>query len=200
VTEHSVEIVSLEDRDKAMTTLEFAFATDPVMRWLWPSPGAFHAAFSKFVNAMAGDAFDQGTAQWVDDGRGVALWLPPGFGADDDALVQVILESVNPDLLTDLSEFSDLLREYHPVVDHWYLAVTGVDPYCQGTGLGSTLLRHALGRCDHDGLPAYLEASTLRNRALYERFGFKEIGVIQAGTSPQVWAMMRQPALTTEGL
>jgi ribosomal protein S18 acetylase RimI-like enzyme len=197
VAEHLVGIVTLEDSDEAITTLELAFATDPVMRWLWPSPRAFHAAFSKFVDAMAGDAFDQGTAQWVDDGRGVALWLPPGFGADDDALVQVILESVNPHLLTELSEFSDILREHHPVVDHWYLAVTGVDPYFQGMGLGSSLLRHALGRCDHDGLPAYLEASTMRNRALYERFGFKEIGVIQTGTSPQVWAMMRQPTVAS---
>jgi ribosomal protein S18 acetylase RimI-like enzyme len=193
VAEHLVGVVTLEDRDNAITTLELAFATDPVMRWLWPNPSSFHAAFSNFVDAMAGDAFAQGTAQWVDDGRGVALWLPPGFGADDDALVQVILESVDPDLLTDLAEFSDMLREHHPVVDHWYLAVTGVDPYFQGAGLGSTLLRHALGRCDDDGLPAYLEASTLRNRALYQRFGFEEIGVIQAGTSPQVWAMMRRP-------
>jgi ribosomal protein S18 acetylase RimI-like enzyme len=196
VAEHLVGIVTPEESDKAITTLELAFATDPVMRWLWPSPGAYHAAFSRFVSAMAGDAFDHGTAQWVEDGRGVALWLPPGFGADGDALVRIILESVNPDLLTDLSEFSDMLREHHPVVDHWYLAVTGVDPYFQGTGLGSTLLRHALARCDHDGLPAYLEASTLRNRALYGRFGFTEIGVIQAGTSPRVWAMMRQPTAT----
>jgi ribosomal protein S18 acetylase RimI-like enzyme len=187
-------MATLENSGRAITTLELAFATDPVMRWLWPSSWAYHEAFSKFVNAMAGAAFHQGTAQWVDDGRGVALWLPPGIGADDEALVHVILESVEPDLLSDLSEFSNLLREYHPVIDHWYLAVTGVDPYFQGMGLGSTLLRHALARCDDDGLPAYLEASTLRNRALYERFGFKEIAVIQAGSSPQVWSMMRHPA------
>lgn len=193
MTEHLVGIATLEDSDNVMTTLELAFATDPVMRWLWPSPWAFRAAFPRFVKAMAGDAFGQGTAQLVDDGRGVALWLPPGFGADENALVQVILESVDPDLLTDLSVFSDILREHHPVVDHWYLPVTGVDPYFQGMGLGSTLLRHALARCDQDGLPAYLEASTPRNRTLYERFGFKEIGVIQAGSSPQVWAMMRHP-------
>lgn len=196
MAEHSVGIATLEDGDKAITTLEFAFATDPVMRWLWPSPWTFHTTFSKFIDAVARDAFVQGTAQTVDDGRGVALWLPPGFAADDVALVQVILESVDPDLLTDLSEFSDMLREHHPVVDHWYLAVTGVDPYFQGMGLGSTLLRHALARCDQDGLPAYLEASTLRNRALYERFGFEEVGVIQAGSSPQVWAMMRHPNTT----
>jgi hypothetical protein len=46
------------------------------------------------------------------------------------------------------------------------------------------LLRHALERCDRDRLPAYLDATSPRNRALYARHGFEELGVIQAGSSP----------------
>jgi GNAT superfamily N-acetyltransferase len=66
-----------------------------------------------------------------------------------------------------------------------------VDPVAQGGGLGSSLLRFALALCDRDGLPAYLEASTARSRALYARHGFEEIGDIQVGSSPRVWAMLR---------
>lgn len=193
MTEQSVGIAASEDKGRAITTLELAFAADPVMRWFWPDPAVYRATFSKFVDAMAGDAFDQGTALWLEDGRAVALWLPPGLGSDDDALVQVMLESVDADLFADLAAFADLVHEYHPVVDHWYLPVTGVDPYLQGKGLGSALLQHALAICDLQELPAYLEASTERNRQLYERFGFVEIGSIQVGSSPRVWAMMREP-------
>jgi GNAT superfamily N-acetyltransferase len=193
MTRQSVEIAAPADKDRAIAALELAFAADPVMRWLWPDPSVYRAAFARLVEAIAGDSFDQGTAMWLDDGRAVALWLPPGFGVDDDALAQIMLDSVVPELLEDLSAFGDLLREHHPVVEHWYLPITGVDPHVQGKGLGSRLLQHALAACDVHDLPAYLEASTARSRMLYERFGFKEIGVIQVGSSPRVWPMLRDP-------
>lgn len=39
----------------------------------------------------------------------------------------------------------------------------------------------------------YLEASSPRNKALYERHGFEATGVIQAGSSPPMWPMVRTP-------
>lgn len=193
MTEQSVSVATQEAKEAAIAMLELAFAADPVMRWFWPDPATYRATFARFVDAMAGGAFEHDSALWLDDGRAVALWLPPGVGADEDALAKVMLDSVDPELLTDLSTFADEVQALHPVVEHWYLPVTGVDPFVQGRGLGSTLLRHALATCDLDGLPAYVEASTVRNRLLYERFGFHEIGAIQVGTSPRVWAMMRDP-------
>ncbi len=191
--DHTVAIATEADQARATTTLELAFSADPVMRWLWPDPSVYRAAFSRFVDAMARVSFSQGSAWWVDDGRAVALWLPPGFSGDDDALTEVMLETVRPELLEDLAAFADLVRGLHPTVEHWYLPITGVDPFVQGKGHGSALLRHALATCDRDALPAYLEASTARNRLLYERFGFRPVGEIQVGTSPSVWAMQRDP-------
>ncbi|TDC98808.1 GNAT family N-acetyltransferase [Nonomuraea deserti] len=64
----------------------------------------------------------------------------------------------------------------------------------QGTGLGSAMLRHRLGRADADGLPAYLEASSPRSRALYERHGFEELGEpVRVADSPLLWPMWRRP-------
>lgn len=60
-------------------------------------------------------------------------------------------------------------------------------------GLGSALLRHAAGRCDRGGLPAYLEATNPHNRQLYAAHGFEEIGVIQAGKSAPLWPKLRKP-------
>jgi ribosomal protein S18 acetylase RimI-like enzyme len=56
---------------------------------------------------------------------------------------------------------------------HWYLPTLGVEPDSQGRGLGSRLMRPVLDRCDSERLPAYLEASSPRSRALYERHGFE---------------------------
>ena len=58
---------------------------------------------------------------------------------------------------------------------HYYFADIGVAPRVQGTGIGSALMRPTLERCDAQGLSAYLEASSERNAALYERLGFRLI-------------------------
>ena len=42
----------------------------------------------------------------------------------------------------------------------------------QGLGSGSALLMPVLQRCDREGIPVYTEATSLRNRRLYERHGF----------------------------
>jgi GNAT superfamily N-acetyltransferase len=181
------------DRDRAIATLELAFAADPVMRWFWPDPSVYRRTFSTFVRAISGAAFERGTAMWLDDGRAVALWLSPGVHGDDDALTKIMVESVQPGILVDLSAFAEGVRGHHPTTEHWYLPFTGVDPFVQGRGHGSTLLTRALATCDEQTLPAYLEASTSRSRRLYERFGFKELGSIQVGSSPMVWPMMREP-------
>jgi hypothetical protein len=55
-----------------------------------------------------------------------------------------------------------------------------------------------LSRCDEQGLPAYLEASSPRNRALYERHGFEvteELKLPRSG--PPLWLMWREPRRST---
>ena len=74
---------------------------------------------------------------------------------------------------------------------HWYLAVIGVDAAHQGRGLGSKLMKDALERCDHEGLPAYLESTNPANLTLYERHGFRAAGEIRIGDGPIVTPMLR---------
>jgi len=70
--------------------------------------------------------------------------------------------------------------------------VIGVRPEWQGRGFGSALLRPILERCDRERLPAYLEASSPRNRALYERHGFAVVEEMRVSDSPPVWRMWRE--------
>jgi ribosomal protein S18 acetylase RimI-like enzyme len=77
---------------------------------------------------------------------------------------------------------------------HWYLAMMGVDPQWQGRGIGSKLMRPALETLDAEGTPAYLEASTPRSRALYERHGFVVTGEFNLPSGgPPLWQMWREP-------
>ena len=76
---------------------------------------------------------------------------------------------------------------------HYYVRDIGVLPEMQGNGLGSTLLRPTLERCDHEGLPAYLEASSERNAALYERLGFQLTTELRVAGSPPLRLMLRLP-------
>jgi ribosomal protein S18 acetylase RimI-like enzyme len=88
-----------------------------------------------------------------------------------------------------------LLDTMHPhEPDHWYLAFLGVIPDWQGRGLGGALIRPVLERSNADGTPAYLEASTERNRALYERNGFEVMKEYRLwGGGPVGWQMWREP-------
>lgn len=82
---------------------------------------------------------------------------------------------------------------------HWYLAFMGVVPEWQGRGLGSALMAPALAELDRSGATAYLEASTPRSRALYQRHRFEVTGEfdLPAG-GPPLWQMWREPQSSAE--
>ena len=199
MTSASVEVIRPADRRRGVAALTHAFAADPVMRWAWPDAYQYATYWPRIAEAYGGRAFDCGTAHVLENFAAVALWLPPGAGSDDATLGEVIAQSCGDQILRDLDAVFEQMARFHPAGDLWFLTLIGVDPAAQGRGLGSALLRHGLAACDRDGLPAYLEATSPRNRALYERHGFRVIEVIQAGSSPPMWAMIREPGSGNPG-
>jgi GNAT superfamily N-acetyltransferase len=193
MTAASAQVIQTAGRQRGIASLTLAFVLDPVMRWGWPDPHRYATYWPKFADAFGGRAFDHGSAYGLEDCLAVALWLPPGVGPDEEAVMGLMSESMEDQIFQDVNGVFEQMGELHPSTDHWYLPLTGVDPPGQGRGLGSALLRHALATCDREGLPAYLEATSPRNRVLYERHGFNVVGVIQAGSSPPLWAMLREP-------
>ena len=58
-----------------------------------------------------------------------------------------------------LSEIEHV-HEHNVLVDHWYLAVLGVEPAFHGKKLASPLLRPFLASLDQSGIVAYLKTMT----------------------------------------
>ncbi len=180
-------------RHGAVATLVAAFIADPVERWLYPEASAYLAHFGRFVEAFAGGAFDARSAWGLPDMSAVALWLPPGAKRDDDAVMQLLTETVARPKHADMLALAEQMDAAHPTYPHWYLALLGVDPSRQGLGLGSRLLEAGLRSVDTDHLPAYLETPNPHSVGFYERFGFVVSGRAQAGTFPPMVSMVRAP-------
>jgi ribosomal protein S18 acetylase RimI-like enzyme len=189
----NVRSASRDDENAVVDVVTLAFAADPMARWSLPDPTRYLAVMPSVVRAFGGRAFEMESADCVEDCSGAALWLAPGVEPDGEALMALIQQNAPHHVLPDLLAVFEQMAGYHPEGPHWYLPLIGVDPAAQGRGIGSGLMRHALARCDRDGLPAYLESSNSRNIPLYLRHGFEILGTIQVGGSPPVVPMLRQP-------
>ena len=176
-----------------VATVTLAFSTDPVARWVYPKAADYFRWFPSFVRAFAGRAIEDESAIFTPDYSGAALWLKPNAHANEDALVALVKDSLPEVRHGEMFELFEKMGDGHPIEDHWYLPMIGVDTFRQNDGIGSGLMRTALERSDRDGLPAYLESSNPRNITLYLRCGFEEIGEIRVGNSPPLVRMLRQP-------
>ena len=80
-----------------------------------------------------------------------------------------------------------LFDAHHPAdTEHWHLALLAVSPRLQGQGLGTELLSH----CHRTlGGPFYLEASSPRAQALYERHGYRKLQRISIAGGPSFTTM-----------
>jgi GNAT superfamily N-acetyltransferase len=147
--------------------------------------------------AFTDAAFDGGRIDLAEDGAACALWLsvPAEAHTEDgeDEAVQ-LRELVDPDNER-VETIARLMAAGHPAGRaHEYLWMIAVAPGRQGEGLGAALIRHVLDRCDREGLPAYLEASSERSTKLYERLGYAFTDhTLDLPDGPHMYPMWREP-------
>ncbi|MGH8861398.1 MAG: GNAT family N-acetyltransferase [Jatrophihabitantaceae bacterium] len=194
----TVRTATRADLPEMARVLAAAFADDPVLGFLIP-PGVrrrrerLRSFFALELPRSAG----LGGAWTAMAGGAAAIWYPPGgwrasnwttfrqgpatmriFGRRLGLAARVLL----------------MLQNHHPTAPHWYLFYLGAAPAQQSLGRGSALLRAVLDRCDEQGLPAYLEATNERNRALYLRHGFVERDELPLPDGgPPLYPMWREP-------
>lgn len=189
----TVKTATPSEQAAVTSVVVLAFSTDPMARWSWPGSHQYLVNFPRLVKAFGEKAFTHSSAYYIEDYLGAALWLPPGVGPDEAALIALTQDSIASSLQSDILAIFEQMGRYHPTEPHWFLPLIAVDPTYQGKGYGSALLQPVLAQCDRDKKLAYLESSNPRNIPLYERHGFEVLGSIQSGTSPTVVPMLRKP-------
>ncbi|MEV0157667.1 GNAT family N-acetyltransferase [Micromonospora sp. NPDC050686] len=191
---------SRDDATVVATLLGAAFMADPISGWIFPDERHRAAVHPAFFGEFVQLALDGGEVWLADDGAGATLWLPVlDSGHDDDGdgadLYRALEAGVGADAMKRFAVLDELMTANHPGEPHWYLPFVGVHPDHHGTGVGSALMGHQLTRLDAEGHAAYLEASNLRNAALYERLGFRRRPVtLDLPDGPTLYPMWRDPA------
>lgn len=174
-------------------SVTLGFTADPIARWLYPEPHTFLEHWPTTVKLFGGAALDCNTAFHVTDGGAAAMWLPPGAHPDGDGLIAHFEGVLSRRVLEDAYKVSEIMEKFHPDEACWHLAFVATDPVSRRKGYGSALVDHMLPRCDAEHRIAYLENTNPANTALYQRLGFRVIGEMQAGRSPPMYAMRREP-------
>lgn len=198
------EATSAAEREAAAEALALAFLEDPVWRHILPGDESrgekLLAYFTTEIESLVPDHREL----WVsEDGGAAALWGRPGAWrvplgttlGEARRMAGVFGRRLPLGLRAQLR----LDRRHPRGPGHWYLNYIGVDPRRQGSGLGAALLAPVLERCDREGTPAFLEATSERNAALYGRHGFAltESFPMPGRGGPVLRAMWREPGVTT---
>ncbi|MEU1124676.1 GNAT family N-acetyltransferase [Streptomyces sp. NPDC005899] len=183
------------DRGQVVRIMEEAFHHDPVSAWVFPDEAHRRAVHGRFLGAFADAALDGGWIDLLEDGTATALWLSVPADAPEEDDTPARMREVTDPGNERVELVGRLSAEAHPRGRaHVYLLMIGVSPERQGEGIGEALVSGVLDRCDRDGVPAYLEASSERSRRLYERLGFRLLGRgVDLPDGPSMWPMWRDP-------
>jgi GNAT superfamily N-acetyltransferase len=195
----AVRAARASDRSDVAAALADAFADDPVFAWCIPDVAGRTVALPPFFAAFAA-AFARHGHSYVaeSDGAitGAALWAPPGVEGvhpdDAEAFETATGEACGP-RMERIGTCVEIFEAAHPRDPAWFLQFVGVRGAQRGTGVGSLLLRQVLAAADRAGEPAYLVATSPRNRALYERHGFRCIEDLPLPDGPTAFSMWRDP-------
>jgi GNAT superfamily N-acetyltransferase len=198
---HGIRRMTVDDCDVVAAAMARAFFDDPLQMWALPDAstrGAIleqvFALLSRYTSVPRGESYTDSSLACA------AFWIPPEpfeVTAEAAAALMPILDLIG-DSDARFRAAEDTMREHRPVDPHFYLQGLGTDPPRQGEGLASAAMQPVLGRCDEDGIPAYLESTKERNVGFYERHGFSVRGCVDIPLDgPPLWLMWRAPQRAT---
>lgn len=184
------------DADRLEVVMASAFNDDPVIGWLLPDAGRRPARLRRFFGIeLRHVALARGCVWTTSDLSAAALVLPPGRWRVP--LSATLREGTAFGAGLGRAARLGMAMEWRHARElrgpHYYVRDVGVLPEMQGRGLGSALMAPTLELCDRAGLPAYLEASSERSAALYERLGFEHLAQLSVLGSPPLRLMLRPP-------
>jgi GNAT superfamily N-acetyltransferase len=190
-----------EDRTTVARVFADAFQDDPTFMWCIPDPSRRRAILPAFFDVFVW-AYSHHNETYLANSPagtvGATLWAPAGApliaAEDEEEFVARLDAVVGPRADQErLHQIMELLESHHPDEDLQYLQFFGVLSTVRGRGIGSQLLSEMTNRCDIAGIAMYHEATSPRNRALYEKHGYTCLDAISVADSPPLWRMLREP-------
>lgn len=191
----SVRPASVADRAHTVGLIADAFATDPVIRWIFPDDATYPARAAAFFGFL----FDMRVAVdgvWITDGgEATALWSPPGIETPEwvDGAWDRVAAELAPDEVERCDRWDAAVAPHHPRSAHWYLGVLATAPAYQGRGHGPAVARPGMDAAAGAEVPAFLETGVEANVELYQRLGFVVTGIIDDPELPAGWCLRREP-------
>ena len=200
-----VRAATLVEVPKVAAALADAMMNDPVFTFLRPGRWRREARLRRmFAAEIEQYVLANGGAVWTTSGYDGAVAVLPPDGWEMPK--SVTLTEAFRWMWAFGTRFRRAVRverameHRHLREPHFYVRTVGVRTTLQGKGVGTALMQPTLERADSAGLPAYIEASTERSAALYERLGFVHLGVYELPEGgPPVWPMRRPPATADAG-
>jgi GNAT superfamily N-acetyltransferase len=183
-----------------------AFHDIPVSLWIVPDPVDRARIYPDYFRIFVDMAIPYGEVEVIDDDSGdgvaaAAVWMPvmpDPIAAPDD--YDILVDKICGQYAENFRALDEVMGRHHPHEPHHYLALLAVRPGHQSDGLGSALLDYHHRKLDAAGIPAYLEASSVRSRALYLRHGFVPnhepfvmVEGVPAEGGPAMWPLWRDP-------
>lgn len=201
-----IELIRAEPADAEILSavLAEAFFDLPPSRWLISDEASRRRIFPAYFQIFVEHALANEVVHTTPGRAAAALWVSMGeqpLPVPDNYAER--LREVTTPWTSRFIQFDAALESRHPVgAACHHLALLGVRPGWQGRGIGAALLRAHHRLLDQAGVAAYLEAATERNRRLYQRHGYADLGPpICLPDGPRMFPMVRLPqaAATTEG-
>ena len=185
------------DQRAVATTVAAAFFDDPVTCWLLPDVDERRQVIVPMFEVYIEPYLRNGDVFLTANGEGAAVWLPPGrqlMTPQEEASFGDALAALAGEASERFGALDEIFAHYLLEVPLYYCQFLATVPALQGRGIGGAFLRDQLQRADQEGMPAYHEATTLRNRALYERHGYVNQGEFTLPDGgPTLWRMWRDP-------
>ena len=129
---------------RVIDSIVLGFASDPVLRWLYPEPQKYLTNCPTIVQLFGGGAFGHTSAYQIQNYAGAALWLPPNVHPNEEGLTELLQSSLDGEKQDEMFNLFEQMDNFHPNEPCWHLAFIAVDPAQQNKGLGTTLMERTL--------------------------------------------------------
>jgi hypothetical protein len=146
--------------ERAVITLERAFASDPMFTWMFPDPRQRSRSLRLFLRVPLQYGLRYGHVTESNGGMAVAIWLPPGREITIGGMIRrgmlTLPFRVGFRPFVRFAGANDVMGKFHKRFvpePHWYLLIVGVDPELQGRGLGSGARQRGAGQGRRVELP-----------------------------------------------